>query len=324
MGAGPSVAQAPTSKVAAAELTSAEPQPDGESDPTNTQSKVIAPQAMASLARVQAAATPVAVPSLRPWPTAFDPVTVVTYLTGIVSSLVNAVLSPFAAGLPALPVDPSAWSLLAWVRRELFNESPTLTYNPVQNTQSLDDDGDVVVTGRVVVSDQDQEPHTFTVIGRPHNGGTVEIDEDGNFTYRPMNAMAAVGGTDSFTVVASDEAAGFHLHGPLGLLQFVPILGSLLNPSAGHRVAKTITVDVTAVDGVDLSFPDDFDWGVAHAGFQAEGGPGSPVDPNSDWYRWVHDPINQLLGLTKGVPEDGPARTSSTTRTRSWRAMTSA
>ncbi len=28
-------------------------------------------------------------------------------------------------------------------------------------------------------------------------------------------------------------------------------------------------------------------WGVAHAGFQAEGGPGSPVDPNSDWYRWV-------------------------------------
>ena len=59
VGAGPSVAQAPTSKVTATELTSAEPQPDGESDPTNTQSKVIAPQAMASLARVQAAATPV-------------------------------------------------------------------------------------------------------------------------------------------------------------------------------------------------------------------------------------------------------------------------
>ena len=45
---------------------------------------------------------------------------------------------------------------------------------------------------------------------------------------------------------------------------------------------------------------------MAHAGFQAEGGPGSPVDPNSDWYKWVHDPINQLLGLTHGVPEDGP------------------
>ena len=89
------------------------------------------------------------VPSLRPWPTAFDPVTAVTYVTGIVSGLVNAVLSPFAAGLPALPTDPSPWALLAWVRREFFNESPTITYNPVQNTQSLNDDGDVVVTGNV-------------------------------------------------------------------------------------------------------------------------------------------------------------------------------
>ena len=185
---------------------------------------------MASMVKVQAAATPVVVPSLRPWPTAFDPVTVVTYLTGIVSSLVNAVLSPFAAGLPALPTDPSAWSLLAWVRRELFNESPTLTYNPVQNTQSLDDDGDVVVTGRVVVSDPDQEPHTYTVIGRPHDGGTVEIDEDGNFTYRPMNAMAAVGGTDSFTVVVSDEAAGLHCTVHSALLQFVPDPGQLPQP----------------------------------------------------------------------------------------------
>ena len=121
-----------------------------------------------------------------------------------------------------------------------------------------------------------------------------------------MNAMAAVGGTDSFTVVVSDEAAGLHVNGPLGLLQFVPIIGNFLNPGGGHRVAQTITVTVDPVDGVDLSFPTDFHWGVAHSGFQAEGGPDSPVDPNSDWYKWVHDPINQLLGLTNGVPENGP------------------
>jgi beta-galactosidase len=86
----------------------------------------------------------------------------------------------------------------------------------------------------------------------------------------------------------------------------VPILGNFLNPGGGHRVAKTITVTVTPVAGVDLSFPDDFRWGVAHSGFQAEGGPGSPVDPNSDWYKWVHDPFNQFLALTNGVPENGP------------------
>ncbi|MCT7657565.1 family 1 glycosylhydrolase [Mycobacterium deserti] len=255
---------------------------------------------------VTTALTPPAVPSLRPWPTAFDPTTAVTYVTGLVSSLVNAVLSPFAAGLPSPPAEPpTLWALLAWVRREFFNSSPRLTDGPVQYTQSLVD-GDVLIKGNVGIVDPDEDPLTYTVIGRPLRGGVVEVDADGNFTYRPMNAMAAVGGWDSFVVVAGDEAAGLHINGPLGLLQFVPIVGNLLYPGGGHRVARTVTVNVTATEGVDLSFPTDFAWGVAHSGFQAEGGPGSPVDPNSDWYKWVHDPINQLLGLTKGVPENGP------------------
>ena len=258
------------------------------------------------VAEVSTTVAPPVVPSLRLWPTAFDPITVVTYVTGIVSSLVNAVLSPFAAGAPALPADPpTLWTLLAWVRREFFNSSPTITYNPVQNSQTVVD-GDVRITGNIGAADADDDQLTYTVVGRPLNGGVVAVDDDGNFTYRPMNAMAAVGGTDSFVVVVSDEAAGLHINGPLGLLQFVPIVGNLLNPGGGHGVAQTITVDVARVDGVDLSLPDDFHWGVAHSGFQAEGGPGSPVDPNSDWYRWVHDPINQLLGLTNGVPENGP------------------
>ncbi len=249
---------------------------------------------------------PPAVPSLRLWPTAFDPITAVTYVTGLVSSFVNAVLSPFAAGAPAWPVDPSPWALLAWVRREFLNESPVIHYNPVQNTQGLNLDGDTVITGNIGAADPDGDPLTYTVIGRPHDGGTVEIDKDGNFSYRPMNAMAAAGGTDEFTVVVSDEAAGLHVHGLPGLLKFVPILGDFINPGGGDAVATTITVTVMPVAGIDLSFPDDFHWGVAHAGFQAEGGPGSPVDPNSDWYKWVHDPLNQLLGITHGVPENGP------------------
>jgi beta-galactosidase len=163
-----------------------------------------------------------------------------------------------------------------------------------------------LITGNIGATDPDGDPLTYTVIGRPLNSGTVEVDEDGNFTYRPMNAMAAVGGTDQFTVVVSDEAAVLHVHGPLGLLKFAPILGNFVNPGGGDAVAQTITVNVVPVAGVDLSFPDDFHWSVAHAGFQAEGGPGSPVDPNSDWYKWVHSSINQLPGLTHGVPEDGP------------------
>jgi beta-galactosidase len=258
----------------------------------------VAAHPLSSAAEVQRiAVTPAEVPPARPSPPPSEPVeTATSYLTGLVSSVVNAVLSPFATDAPAPPPEaPALWTLLAWVRREFFNESPTITYNPVLNTQSLNADGDVVVTGNIGAVDADGDPLAYTVIGRPLNGGTVQIDEDGTFTYRPLNAMAATGGTDFFTAVVSDEATDVHLHG----LQ-------VINPGAGHRVAQTITVTVTPVDGIDLSFPDGFHWGVAHSGFQAEGGPGSPVDPNSDWYKWVHDPINQLLGLTNGVPEDGP------------------
>jgi beta-galactosidase len=252
-------------------------------------------------AAVTTALTTPRVPSLRPWPTAYDPTTVVTYVGGLVSSLVKAALDPFAAGAPSAPAQPpTVWTLLAWVRRELFNGSPRISpvINPQTNTG--------LITGNIGATDPDGDPLTYTVIGTPHNGGTLDVDQDGNFTYRPMNAMAAVGGTDQFTVVVSDASAGLHVHGPMGLLKFVPILGNFINPGGGDAVAQTITVHVDPVAGVDLSFPASFHWGVAHAGFQAEGGPGSPVDPNSDWYKWVHDPINQLLGLTHGVPEDGP------------------
>lgn len=296
----PPAAEPVTSVEATEVVTRADDHPTTVHAPTlQATSPRVAPTALA-------VTPPPAVPSLRPWPTAFDPISVVTYVTGVVSSLVSAVLSPFAAGAPALPADPSPWALLAWVRRELFNETPTITYDASQNTQSLDADGDVVVTGHLGIGDGDGDAHTIDVVGRPLNGGVVSVAADGTFTYRPTNAMAAVGGVDRFTVVVDDAAAGLHVHGPLGLLQFVPILGNVLNPGAGHRVATTITVTVSPVDGIDLSFPDGFHWGVAHAGFQAEGGPGSPVDPNSDWYRWVHDPINQFLGLTNGVPENGP------------------
>ncbi|MGV0660506.1 Ig-like domain-containing protein, partial [Mycolicibacterium pulveris] len=165
-----------------------------------------------------------AFPSLRPWPTAFDPATAITYVTGIVFSLVNAVLAPFAAGLPAPPSGPpTVWTLLAWVRRELFNSTPHVSAELPPYTQSLVD-GEVIITGNVGITDPDGDPMFFTVVGRPLNGGVVDVDADGNFTYRPMNAMAAVGGWDAFTVVADDQAAGLHVHGPGGLLQFVPIV----------------------------------------------------------------------------------------------------
>ncbi|HYZ67467.1 MAG TPA: glycoside hydrolase family 1 protein, partial [Mycobacterium sp.] len=148
----PSGTTAPDNKIDAVEVkvdTDAKP-----SDTTNARASAnsFVAQTLSSTAQVQTAAvtaavTPPTVPSLRPWPTAFDPLTAVTYVTGLVSSFVSAILSPFAAGPPAPPVGPpTLWTLLAWVRREFFNESPTINYNLLQNTQSVVD-GDVVIKG---------------------------------------------------------------------------------------------------------------------------------------------------------------------------------
>ena len=65
------------------------------------------------------------------------------------------------------------------MRREFFNETPDVVENPLPYTQSLDVDGDVTVTGNVGAEDSDGDALTYTVVGRPLNGGTVQIDQDG-------------------------------------------------------------------------------------------------------------------------------------------------
>lgn len=53
-------------------------------------------------------------------------------------------------------------------------------------------------------------------------------------------------------------------------------------------------------------FPDGFLWGAAMAAFQVEMGRGE-IDPNSDWFVWVHDEDNIKKGLVSGdLPENGP------------------
>ena len=121
-----------------------------------------------------------------------------------------------------------------------------------------------------------------------------------------MNAMAAVGGVDTFIVVVSDEAAGVHVHGPLGLLQFVPILGNFLNPGGGHRVAQTITVNVTPVAGVDLSLPRRLPLGRRTRRIP---GRGRPRLTGGSQFRLVQvgaRPDQPAAGITNGVPENGP------------------
>ena len=57
-----------------------------------------------------------------------------------------------------------------------------------------------------------------------------------------------------------------------------------------------------------MVFPERFLWGVSSSGFQFEMGDsaGKNIDPNTDWYVWVHDHANIRRGVVSGdLPERG-------------------
>ena len=58
----------------------------------------------------------------------------------------------------------------------------------------------------------------------------------------------------------------------------------------------------------DLIFPKGFLWGISMSAFQYEMGfSKESVDPNSDWYVWLHDESNIRKGVVSGdLPEKGP------------------
>ncbi|MEM3731143.1 MAG: beta-galactosidase BgaS [Candidatus Bathyarchaeia archaeon] len=57
-----------------------------------------------------------------------------------------------------------------------------------------------------------------------------------------------------------------------------------------------------------MNFPENFLWGASNSGFQFEMGDpaGKNIDPNTDWYVWVHDSANKAKGFVSGdLPENG-------------------
>ena len=156
-------------------------------------------------------------------------------MAGLVSTLLAWVgFSPTLTTAPLAPVQSvGLWGLLAWVRREVqrtfFNQTPTTSYNPVENSQTVDG----VVTGDLNAVDPDGDPLNFTVAQGPQNGSVV-INPDGTFVYTPSAQLAATGGTDVFTVKLEDQ--GLHFHGVLGIFQ----------PDFGHSTTATVPVTVNA------------------------------------------------------------------------------
>lgn len=150
------------------------------------------------------------------------------------NSIVTTLLDPFLAPCPPTPgpIVPMAWAFLGWVRKDLFNQAPTINYNASLNVQTGQ-----TVTGNVGATDAEGDVLTYTVTQAPQYG-TLTIDQaNGNFAYTPDAINYTAEQTDAFTVVVSD--------GKINLL-------SLLTPHVA-QATEGVTVLPPSIDRVILT-----------------------------------------------------------------------
>ncbi|MBB3750783.1 hypothetical protein FHT44_003278 [Mycolicibacterium sp. BK634] len=109
-----------------------------------------------------------------------------------------------------------------------FARTPTLAYNAAQNMQA--DDG--VITGTLNAKQANGYALTYTLTQAPQHG-SVDIHEDGTFTYTPDDQFVTLGGTDTFSVKADDQPGNqMHWHG----------LATLFAPNGGSTATAKVTV----------------------------------------------------------------------------------
>ncbi|HEY6646408.1 MAG TPA: hypothetical protein VI217_04860 [Mycobacterium sp.] len=189
----------------------------------NTKSSALTTQSVAAAIAPAAATALVATPA--------------TGIVGFLNGVVTAILNPFLAPAPNTPepVTPVIWAVLGWVRRNLFNQSPTIAYNPTNTTQTGQ-----TVTGNIGATDPEGDALTYKVTQAPQHG-TLTIDQaTGKFTYTPNDINYNAAQEDSFTVSVTD--------GKFNLL-------GLFSP---HSDQETIDVTVLnpTVQRVILNLPD--------------------------------------------------------------------
>lgn len=156
---------------------------------------------------------------------------------GFVNGIVTEILNPFLAPAPDSPepLTPMAWALLAWVRRNAFNQAPSISDDPTTTVQTGQ-----TVTGNIGAVDAEGDELTYTITKQPEHG-TVTIDQEtGEYTYTPDDIDYDSIQTDSFTVSVTD--------GKTNLL-------SLFRP---HSAQSDIAVSVLnpEVERVILEMPD--------------------------------------------------------------------
>jgi hypothetical protein len=164
------------------------------SAPATESSAVPAANTLSANAASSALTTPAAVTAAAPPAIVSGPL---GFLNGIVTNLLNPFLAP-APNTPE-PLTPVVWAVLAWVRRNVFNQAPTINYNPTTTVQTGQ-----TVTGNLGAADSEGDALSYTVTHGPQHG-TLTIDQaTGNFTYTPDDINYTAAQLDSFTVSVTD------------------------------------------------------------------------------------------------------------------------
>ncbi|WP_396932306.1 Ig-like domain-containing protein [Mycolicibacterium sp.] len=119
---------------------------------------------------------------------------------GFLNSAVTSLLNPFLKPAPTNsgPIVPIIWTALGTVRRDLFNQAPTIG-TPTTTVQTGQ-----TVTGNIGATDIEGDALKYTVTQGPKYG-TLTIDQaTGNFTYTPDDINYNAAQTDSFTISVTD------------------------------------------------------------------------------------------------------------------------
>ncbi|MUL63906.1 hypothetical protein BOO86_05465 [Mycobacterium sp. CBMA 234] len=191
---------------------------------------VVAQTVNVSTSAAPASATVAVVPTA----TVASPAKFLSSAVSGITSAVSKLLAPFAGNSPTTPAKPgSLEGFLSLVRRELDslfnNKAPKISYD---SSQTLQMNG--AILGQINASDPNGDTLKLKVTKGPTNG-TVTLYSDGSFKYVPSPGTLVSGGTDSFTVTASD-------------LRGDPLHLNWLSP-APHTATKVITVSAVAQTG---------------------------------------------------------------------------
>ena len=139
-------------------------------------------------------------------------------------------------------------SAIRWTVREI--QYQFLGLAPLVKSNQLPSFGtQAIVAGTLNTVGPFGNPVEFSVTGRPAKG-TVSVGADGFYVYTPDEALAAIGGTDAFTVTATDTA--FHLENLFGLpgrgtTVTVPVTVTAAQAPPGSADAVQFTVVNTSV-----------------------------------------------------------------------------